>query len=130
QDPRFGLSVLAEIASRALSSAMNDSGTAIDVIGRAVRLLGGWRAEHDDTDDVPCPRVHVPALGVGDLFDDVFAPVARDGAGSLEVQIRLQKALRTLSHRGGEFAIHAARHARRALAFAETALPLDEDRAA
>ena len=39
QDPRFGLCVLAEIASRALSPAVNDPGTAIDVIGRAVRLL-------------------------------------------------------------------------------------------
>jgi Predicted membrane protein (DUF2254) len=33
QDPRFGLCVLAEIASRALSPAVNDPGTAIDVIG-------------------------------------------------------------------------------------------------
>ena len=34
QDPRFGLAVMSEIASRALSPAMNDPGTAIDVIGR------------------------------------------------------------------------------------------------
>jgi hypothetical protein len=39
QDPRFGAVVLTEIASRALSPGMNDPGTAIDVIGRAVRLL-------------------------------------------------------------------------------------------
>ncbi len=39
QDPRFGLVVLGEIASRALSPAINDPGTAIDVIGRAVRVL-------------------------------------------------------------------------------------------
>ena len=42
QDPRFGLCVLAEIASRALSPAVNDPGTAIDVIGRGVRLLAQW----------------------------------------------------------------------------------------
>lgn len=41
-DPRFGLSVLSEIASRALSPAVNDTGTAIDVIGRGVRSLTAW----------------------------------------------------------------------------------------
>ena len=39
QDPRFGLAVMSEIASRALSPAMNDPGTAIDVIGRTTRLM-------------------------------------------------------------------------------------------
>lgn len=33
-DPRFGISVLAEIADKALSPAVNDAGTAIDVLGR------------------------------------------------------------------------------------------------
>ena len=42
QDPRFGVLVLAEIGSRALSAAINDSGTAIDVIGRIVRVLLKW----------------------------------------------------------------------------------------
>jgi uncharacterized membrane protein len=42
QDPRFGLAVMSEIASRALSPAMNDPGTAIDVIGRTTRLMGLW----------------------------------------------------------------------------------------
>ena len=34
--------VLAEIASRALSPAVNDPGTAIDVLGRLVRVLSRW----------------------------------------------------------------------------------------
>lgn len=38
-DPRFGLVVLSEIASRALSPAVNDPGTAIDIIGTFVRLF-------------------------------------------------------------------------------------------
>ncbi|CAB3632981.1 hypothetical protein LMG26696_01113 [Achromobacter pulmonis] len=42
QDPRFGIVVLSEIAIRALSPAVNDSGTAIDVIGRCARLLALW----------------------------------------------------------------------------------------
>src|SRR5690606_16264369 len=39
QDPRYGLIVLTEIASRALSNATNDSGTAIGVIGTLVRVM-------------------------------------------------------------------------------------------
>lgn len=41
-DPRFGLSVLSEIASRALSPAVNDPGTAIDIVGRGVRCFTQW----------------------------------------------------------------------------------------
>ncbi len=39
EDPRFGLVVLSEIANRALSPAVNDPGTAIEVIGAYVRLF-------------------------------------------------------------------------------------------
>ena len=93
QDPRFGLCVLAEIASRALSPAVNDPGTAIDVIGRAVRLLVKWsRCQNQDSSQLDYPLVWVPGIQVGDMFDDIFGPIARDGAGLLEIQVRLQKA--------------------------------------
>jgi uncharacterized membrane protein len=132
QDPRFGLAVLSEIASRALSPAMNDPGTAIDVIGRAVRLLSGWHpGEEGDADgeEVRSPRVRVPPIRVGEMFDDVFTPIARDGAGLVEVQIRLQKALKTLASNGNtRFAEHAARHARLAYARSERALTLEAER--
>lgn len=39
EDPRFGLIVLSEIASRALFLAVNDPGTAIVIIGTFVRLF-------------------------------------------------------------------------------------------
>lgn len=39
QDPLFGLIVLSEIASRALSPAVNDPGTAIHIIGSGTKLL-------------------------------------------------------------------------------------------
>ena len=95
QDPRFGLSVLSEIASRALSAALNDPGTAIDVIGRAVRVLSVWsgHAEDDGEAEVLYPRLRVRPVELDDLFDDIFTPIARDGAGVVEVHIRLQKAL-------------------------------------
>ncbi|MFM9859339.1 DUF2254 domain-containing protein [Pseudoxanthobacter sp. M-2] len=148
QDPRFGLAVLAEIASRALSPAVNDPGTAIDVIGRAVRLLQPWahRGEPhpegtvgaDDEanlgvrsgpdEDIACPRVHVPPLAVADLLDDVFAPIARDGAGIIEVQMRLQKALIALASMGDDAMTAAAlEQSRRALVRAEAALTLPDD---
>ncbi|MBN1239423.1 MAG: DUF2254 domain-containing protein [Gammaproteobacteria bacterium] len=149
QDPRFGLSVLAEIASRALSPAVNDAGTAIDVIGRSVRVLSIW-ADSDSGErngaadrgadgasdgaagergEVRCPRIFVPPIEVGDLFDDAFWPIGRDGASVIEVQVRLQKALLTLSKIGGtRFAEHAARHARLALERAERALELEEEK--
>ena len=41
-DPRFGLVVMSEIAGRALSPAVNDPGTAIDIIGTTVRLFAIW----------------------------------------------------------------------------------------
>ena len=130
QDPRFGLAVLAEIASRALSPAMNDHGTAIDVIGRAVRVLSSsGRGEDAEGANVECPRVHVPAIDTEDLFDDVFNPIARDGAAMLEVQVRLQKALLTLARLDARYAAPAARHAAMAVERAEAGLTLAVEKA-
>lgn len=127
QDPRFGLCVLSEIASRALSPATNDPGTAIDVLGRTVRILGIW-ADAPET-EVEYPRVHVPPLRLADLFDDVFSPIERDGAGIAEVQIRLQKTLQALAAFEGQerYADNAARHSRLALARAEAAIGFEPD---
>ena len=99
QDPRFGLIVLAEIASRALSPAVNDPGTAIDVIGTAVRVLHEWSLpdETEEGDEVDFPGVYVPPLTAQELVQDVFTPVGRDGASLVEVCIRLQKALRSIA---------------------------------
>ncbi|MFC5069484.1 DUF2254 domain-containing protein [Flaviflagellibacter deserti] len=130
QDPRFGFCVLAEIASRALSPAINDPGTAIDVVGRAVRLLAGWeRLDQSQPDAViDYPHVWVPAIEVGDIFDDVFAPIARDGAAMVEVQIRLQKAFIALSRTDDDEFFNAARkHSLISLKRAENGLNLDED---
>lgn len=110
QDPRFGLAVMSEIASRALSQAINDSGTAIDVIGRLTRLMTLWSDEGDrGVDEVAHPSVYVPPLKDEDLFEDAFMPMARDGAGHIEVQVRLQKSLEALSKRGKETFRTAAR---------------------
>jgi len=132
QDPRFGLCVLAEIASRALSPAVNDPGTAIDVIGRAVRILSRWTpsADRSPGEDIRYPNVWIPGISVEDVFDDIFRPIARDGASMIEVQLRLQKALLALYRTGGaQVQRSAVRHSERSLARAEAALPMEFERA-
>lgn len=132
QDPRFGASVLSEIASRALSPGINDPGTAIDVIGRAVRVLAVWSEPlaPESDDGVPYPNVFVPGIELEDLFDDLFTPIARDGASVVEVAIRLQKALRDLASLDpkGRYAENARRHSRLALERAECGLKIDDDK--
>lgn len=128
-DPRFGLVVLSEIAGRALSPAVNDPGTAVQVVGVLVRLLAQWAAPAAGADTAPrCDRVEVPELSMRDMFDDAFTAIARDGAGTLEVAIRLQKALRALAGLGGPAMRAAAEdHARLALERATHTLALPAD---
>ncbi|MFG0382142.1 DUF2254 domain-containing protein [Pseudomonas sp. zbq_18] len=129
QDPRFGAAVLAEIASRALSPAVNDPGTAIDILGRSVRVLALWtQTEADAKRVIDCSRIHAPDLSLADLFDDLFTPVARDGAALIEVCIRLQKALLTLALLDPCYRADAQRHSCLALKRAEAVLTLEEDK--
>jgi uncharacterized membrane protein len=70
----------------------------------------------------------VPELRVGDMFDDAFTPIARDGAAILEVQVRLQKALQTLATSGNAaMRVEAVRHARSTLVRAEKAKNIPSD---
>jgi uncharacterized membrane protein len=127
QDPRFGLCVLAEIASRALSPGINDPGTAIDVIGRAVRVLAIWAGEDDEIEPL-FPEVWVPDLDIAELFDDIFVPIARDGAGVVEVQVRLHKALAALARTGDlRFVENAHRQSEQALERAALAMNFPND---
>lgn len=126
EDPRFGLIVLSEIASRALSPAVNDPGTAIDVLGRLVRILSLWRDRSEP--DIRFARVFVPPVTVQEAFEDAFRPLARDGAGLVEVQIRLQKTLTALSDIAPVvFSGPATAMAHDALARAEAATPVSSD---
>ena len=135
-DPRFGLVVLSEIAARALSPAVNDSGTAINVIGSLLRLLTLWSgatvqpSQEAESEEGQCKygRIAVPTISVQDMFDDAFTAIARDGAGAIEVSVRLQKALNTLSAIGDNKMNEAALyHSRVALKRARRALDVEED---
>jgi uncharacterized membrane protein len=130
EDPRFGLVVLSEIAGKALSSAVNDPGTAIMVIGSLVRLFALW-SKPIDADEIrkdEFDRIAVPIISLSDMFDDAFTAIARDGAGTVEVAIRLQKAFESLASMGdGQMRDIAVYHSRLALARSEKALELPED---
>lgn len=133
QDPRYGLIVLSEIASRALSPGLNDFGTAIETITRLQRLLIDWSVAADETASAPkdCdfPSVLVRPLDPEDMIGDAFGPLARDAAGIVEVGLRLQKALASLAAVGGEgFAAAAQRESERAREHAQAALTLASDR--
>ncbi|MDF1736308.1 MAG: DUF2254 domain-containing protein [Minwuia sp.] len=135
QDPRFGLVVLSEIASRALSPAVNDTGTAKDVMARAVRLLLLWsqrELEHDQRRDGPevrYPRIWVPPLALSDLFDDLFTPIARDGATHVDVHIALQNGLSALhATRHDGMRREALRHSKMAVERSDAALLLDSEK--
>lgn len=125
QDPRFGLIVLGEIAERALSPAINDPGTAIQVAGVAVRLLDNWgrRAPREDDVNLENDRVSRPVLDPTALVQDVFGPIVRYGMGDVAVAIRTQKALRSLASCDSAVAGAARTLAAEASARAREALP-------
>jgi uncharacterized membrane protein len=127
-DPRFGLVVLSEIASRALSPAVNDPGTAIAVLGTLIRLFSLWSEPAIEEPEQKFDRVAVPALSMRDMFDDAFTGIARDGAGVVAVAVWLQKAMRSLASVENEEMRDAAEyHGRLALKRAEIAMDMAED---
>ncbi|WP_372881825.1 DUF2254 domain-containing protein [Psychromonas sp.] len=128
-DPRLGLIVLSEIASRALSPAVNDPGTAIGIIGSMVRLFSMQEVDEKSTiTEVLFDRVSMQELSLGDMFDDAFNPIARDGAGCIEVMLRLQKALHALALLDDvQIREAATAHSQYALLHAESALKIPAD---
>lgn len=127
RDPRFGVTVMAEIASRALSPGINDQGTAIDVIGRGVRVLSHL-SRPTPPEQPAFERVFAPGLSVAGMFDDFFTPIARDGGAIIEVQLTLQQALAALGRLGdATVRLAASRHAALAFERAEATLTNPDD---
>ena len=111
QDPRFGLIVMGEVASKALSPGVNDPGTAIDVIHRIGRILTDYEDEvARDREDV-LANIFVEPLDPADLIQDAFGALARDGMTVVEVQQRLQATLGGLMHHPDKGLCKAARDA-------------------
>ena len=129
QDPRFGLIVLGEIGSKALSPGINDPGTAIDVLGRMSRIFESYTNEmHGAEKNLPHPRLWVPPLQAADLIEDGFDPIARDGGEIVEVQLALQKSLAHLAKHPEDTLAKAAKEAaRRAFQRAEARMKYGND---
>ncbi|MCA2010318.1 DUF2254 domain-containing protein [Cereibacter sphaeroides] len=127
QDPAFAITVLSEIASRALSPGVNDPGTAIATISRLERLLWDW-ALADPEETCRYPQVFVHPWTAPELVEAAFAPIARDGAGMLEVATQLIDTLDALGQGADPSLAEAARAmSPRARAHAEAALTLEDD---
>ncbi len=96
KDPRFGLIQLSEIGSKALSPGINDPGTAIDVLTRLTRILGGYTPEATEPEPLQYDRLHLAALSPDDLMEDAFSAITRDIAGQIQVYLMLFKSLEAL----------------------------------
>ncbi|KQM65152.1 hypothetical protein ASE75_07635 [Sphingomonas sp. Leaf17] len=97
QDPRLGLIALSEIASRALSPAVNDPGTAIEVLNALLRvLLKLPPQEPGKPGSADRPRVHLIRPTFDDMLTDAFRPIQRDGGSNVEVMIRMTGTLAAL----------------------------------
>lgn len=124
EDPCFGLIVLSEIGSRALSSGINDPGTAIDIVRSMARILSAWADPVSLDSARVLDRVDVPALTAMSLFDDSFAAIARDGAGVVEVGLALQSAFASLSSMPDP-AIQAAARAHSTMAIERASIAME-----
>ena len=130
-DPRYGLVVLSEIASRALSPSVNDPGTAISILGSYARLFIQWAQKENEADDIKYHNVTVPDISTEDMFDDAFTGVARDGASMIEVSIRMQKTLDAIAKTSNAKVSNAAtEHAKTAYERSIDALTYDGDKEA
>ncbi|WP_299905142.1 DUF2254 domain-containing protein [uncultured Paracoccus sp.] len=128
QDLQYGLIVLSEVASKALSPAINDPGTAIEVLRAGTRVLETLHAPAEVENSSRHDRVFAPVLDIPAVYASFFAPIARDGAALLEVQETLQDCLAALGRRGDATA--ARRQADRAFARSEQALGEEWERRA
>ena len=128
QDPIFGLHVMSEIASKALSPGVNDAGTAIETIAGLEELLWDY-ANAKEPEDVAFAQVFVDVPEDDALFEAAFAAMARDGAGQIEVSVKLRKALQGLAQvEDAQFAEAARKLASLAQDYAEAALPLQAEK--
>ena len=105
QDPGFGFRQLVDIASRALSPAVNDPTTAVQAVDRLTELLGrivnrpdpsGWHA-----DDSGTARVRLRADDFDALFRLAFVEIIRFGADSPQIARRLHASFDSLQATAG-----------------------------
>jgi uncharacterized membrane protein len=132
-DIRFNIVNLAETADRALSPAVNDPGTAVNIMNVLLEVIARWAQLQKDAEkdaaEVSFDRVFLPPLAARELINDAFTPIARDGAGVVEIGVRLQKVLAALSRMGvRELSDEAQAMSRVALELSDKALVSEKHR--
>ncbi|MGC6342825.1 DUF2254 domain-containing protein [Bisgaard Taxon 45] len=129
QDPNWGFIVLSEAAQRALSPAVNDPGTAINIMTMMMTLFVRVPESKVEEQTVEYDRLSIVELDCAEWIRDAFAPISRDGAGILEVNLVMQKVLASIWRNVPEKAVSQAAllMAEQALARAEQALTLKAD---
>jgi uncharacterized membrane protein len=117
-DVRFNIVNLAETADRALSPGINDPGTAIYILNALLDVISLWSKTRltEEAHEIRFDRISVPPLLAREIVNDAFTPIARDGAGAVEVGVRLQKVLATLA-RCGDDGLRAEAERMSAIAF-------------
>ncbi|WP_298826573.1 DUF2254 domain-containing protein [uncultured Piscinibacter sp.] len=98
QDAAYGLIMLAEIAQRALSPAVNDPGTAIAVLGSQTRLLVQTFSAPEDADAKVRDRVTAAPASPAALVAIAYEPIARCSAEQFDVMRQLLRHLDALVH--------------------------------
>jgi uncharacterized membrane protein len=131
-DPGYGLTILAEIARRALSSAVNDPGTAIDVIFSQTRLLGDWaRGAYREQAESKFSRVSVEPVSPAELIAEAFGSISRDASTSADVTLAMLRGLNTRAKAApSDFRKPAMQLAQEILARADLSMKLPQDIAA
>jgi uncharacterized membrane protein len=99
QDPAFALRIMVDIAIKALSPAVNDPTTAVQVLnhlGDTLRLIGSTDLEPRPRADSPPWRVIVPVRGWQDFLALGVTEIREYGASSVQVARRLRALLEEL----------------------------------
>ena len=101
QDPAFAIRVMVDIAIRALSPAVNDPTTAVQVLdhlGETLRLLGatGRPAPDPDGAEAASPGLVVRARSWDDIVELAFTEIRQYGGSSVQVVRRLRAVLEDL----------------------------------
>ena len=110
QDPAFGIRIMVDIANLALSPAVNDPTTAVQVIdylGETLRVLGNVDlSSHAARAAGARPLVIVPTRSWDDLVMLAVTEIREYGAHSIQVNRRLRAMLQTVRRE-----LPSARHA-------------------
>lgn len=102
-DPRYGISVLAAIGSKSLSPALNDPGTAIDVVTNLASVLT-YHCElmQEQVQGEKLKNVYFRKLSSEQIFFQAFYALIKDGIGQPQLILAVKEALLALRQIGDE----------------------------